>query len=68
MPCFIHVKRLSYIKTIHMSNLSPVEYLYKMILKNHDVEADAVFNKNKTVHLFLLYIDIFIIILFLFTL
>ncbi len=29
MPCFIHVKRLSYIKTIHMSNLSPVEYLYK---------------------------------------
>lgn len=29
MPCFIHVKRLSYIKTIHISKLSPVEYLYK---------------------------------------
>ncbi|WP_341517169.1 glycosyltransferase [Citrobacter gillenii] len=29
MPCYIHVKRLSYIKMVYASKLSPVEYLYK---------------------------------------
>ena len=28
-PCFIHVKRLGYVKSVHLCEINPVEYMYK---------------------------------------